>query len=445
MNDSNKTPKIIQLDEAQYAALSHLSEIEINGRVFRFPYRAMRALTLSEFNRLLADIQQHGVIYKIIADQDGNVIDGKYRLLAAFLLKLDVAVSIRPKLTTDQKEAWATNLNFNRRQLTKTEVKDVILRLKKEGRSCRQIAEALNVSRETVRTTDKTLSDEFPKRIVGKDGRSRPAHVYRSCVSVKSINEFAAASNAIKSSDPDRLPNKTIDLKRLERIARENKTEQLRQQTYEDVRTGTSTLLLGDFRVRGSEIDSESISLMLTDPPYAKEFLPLWNDLGALAQRVLKPGGIMLTYTGNLYLPDILQMLGKHLQYVWCLAILHSGQKKVVYPVNINQAWKFILWYCKPPMQIYWSPFADIFSGGQEKEHHKWQQSVAEAKYYLKALCPAGGTVLDPMMGSGTVVLAAMQLGFNATGIEIDPAAFSTAQDRIRKAEHVKEEGGSNV
>jgi DNA modification methylase len=49
------------------------------------------------------------------------------------------------------------------------------------------------------------------------------------------------------------------------------------------------------------------------------------------------------------------------------------------------------------------------------------------------------------MMGSGTVVLAAMQLGFNATGIEIDPAAYATAQERIKQTENIKEEGSLNV
>jgi DNA modification methylase len=86
-----------------------------------------------------------------------------------------------------------------------------------------------------------------------------------------------------------------------------------------------------------------------------------------------------------------------------------------------------------------------MYSGGKEKEHHDFQQSVEEAKYYLKALCPSGGTVLDPMMGSGTSIIAAMQLGLNAIGIEIDPAAYATAQERIKQTENVKAEGSLNV
>lgn len=39
------------------------------------------------------------------------------------------------------------------------------------------------------------------------------------------------------------------------------------------------------------DLEPESVDLILTDPPYPREFLPLWSDLGDLAERVLKRGG----------------------------------------------------------------------------------------------------------------------------------------------------------
>jgi DNA modification methylase len=45
--------------------------------------------------------------------------------------------------------------------------------------------------------------------------------------------------------------------------------------------------------------------------------------------------------------------------------------------------------------------------------------------------CPAGGTVLDPFLGSGTVGLVAEQEGRNCVGIELNPAYVKLATERI--------------
>ena len=51
----------------------------------------------------------------------------------------------------------------------------------------------------------------------------------------------------------------------------------------------------------------------------------------------------------------------------------------------------------------------------------------------LVRLCSRGGeTILDPFMGSGTTGVAAVRAGRRFIGIEIDPAHFETAVQRIR-------------
>ena len=45
-----------------------------------------------------------------------------------------------------------------------------------------------------------------------------------------------------------------------------------------------------------------------------------------------------------------------------------------------------------------------------------------------------GGHILDPFAGSGTTVLAAVQEGYTATGIEVTDTYAERARDRIRKA-----------
>ncbi len=54
-------------------------------------------------------------------------------------------------------------------------------------------------------------------------------------------------------------------------------------------------------------IADNSIDLIMTDPPYIREFKEQggWVDLAIQAERVLKPSGFIVTYCGQKYLPDI--------------------------------------------------------------------------------------------------------------------------------------------
>ena len=55
--------------------------------------------------------------------------------------------------------------------------------------------------------------------------------------------------------------------------------------------------------------------------------------------------------------------------------------------------------------------------------------------YLCRLVTPPGGTVLDPFMGSGTTIKAALSEGFDAIGIERDPAYYAIAQERLNGAQ----------
>jgi len=55
--------------------------------------------------------------------------------------------------------------------------------------------------------------------------------------------------------------------------------------------------------------------------------------------------------------------------------------------------------------------------------------------YLCRLVTPPAGIVLDPFMGSGTTIKAALSEGFNAIGIERDPAYFEMAQHRLNGAQ----------
>jgi site-specific DNA-methyltransferase (adenine-specific) len=55
--------------------------------------------------------------------------------------------------------------------------------------------------------------------------------------------------------------------------------------------------------------------------------------------------------------------------------------------------------------------------------------------YLCRLVTPPGGIVLDPFMGSGTTIKAAISEGFQAIGIERDPEYFEMAQHRLNGAQ----------
>lgn len=195
-----------------------------------------------------------------------------------------------------------------------------------------------------------------------------------------------------------------------------------------------SCILTGDFRTESESISDNSIDIIFTDPPYDEASTPLYGDLARIGARVLKPGGLCLAYSGQIHLPAIYALMGEHLDYLWTCAIRHTGGMQRIFKANVNTGWKPILMYVKPPRNVWWDSFVDITSGGREKEDHDWQQAESEAAYFLKALCPDGGLVFDPFMGSGTTLVAAKKIGLNYLGIEIKSEVADKARKRIHDA-----------
>ncbi len=353
-----------------------------------------------EYERLKASIKEVGMLVPVLTDENRGIIDGKHRLQAASELKSKtVPFRILHGLDDREKKHLAIKLNAQRRQMTQEERLAMATNLRKDGLSLRQIADILNVGHVTVSRILGAVPDEtgeLPDKVIGKDGKEYAAKVMRkpkTCTVTKTVGEAKRVfdvCDAIESAD---LPKSTIDVKRVEKIGRQVEINKKRSQEYEDLEVGKAKLMVGDFREKCSEIPDSSVDLCFTDPLYEKDALPIWGDLAEMCSNKLKAGGILMAYSGVLYLPQIHQMLGEHLTYLWTAAIYHSGRTKLVRAVQIHQAWKPVLVYYKPPLRKYWRPFLDMVSGGQEKDHHHYEESVAEAIHYIKAVCPPNGVL----------------------------------------------------
>jgi DNA modification methylase len=67
----------------------------------------------------------------------------------------------------------------------------------------------------------------------------------------------------------------------------------------------------------------------------------------------------------------------------------------------------------------------------QEYNNHPTVKPIELMKYLIKLITPPGGTVLDPFNGSGTTGMAAVELGFDYIGCELDPSYVEISIKRI--------------
>jgi ParB-like chromosome segregation protein Spo0J len=411
------------------------------------PYQLFPTLTDEEYAALKADIAERGVMVPIELDENGCILDGHHRVRAWTELRAegvkvgDYPRVIRVSMTEEQKRNHVRKLNILRRHLSRTQRDTVIAEMLQDGMSTRQVAEVVGVSKSTVNNigVQNWTPDAAPAKVNGRDGKQYPAkqtpREKTPSIFANTARDEERAKQAAQHIE-DAPTDKVLTTNRAARIARENVAQERAQRVTGDVIAGTARLILGDFRERGAELADRSVDLIFTDPPYPEEYLPLWRDLGQFAARVLKPDGLLLAYTGAMYLPAILNMLGESLEYWWAGSIVLDGPHSRVYARQIAQGSKPLLFYVptggKPRA---W--FEDTYkSEGAQKDAHDWQQSIGAAEYYIKTFTQPGESVVDPFLGGGTTGVAAIRLGRVFTGCEIDPAAFSEAQERISEYLH---------
>lgn len=87
-----------------------------------------------------------------------------------------------------------------------------------------------------------------------------------------------------------------------------------------------------------------------------------------------------------------------------------------------------------------WGGNEDDLSEGKKsvrpsRNHHPTVKPLALMRWLCRLVCPPGGTVLDPFMGSGTTGIAGVQEGFDFIGIEREAEYYAIAEKRIAAAQ----------
>ena len=189
-------------------------------------------------------------------------------------------------------------------------------------------------------------------------------------------------------------------------------------------------LIYSDFRE--VQLEAASVDAIITDPPYLEEYLPLYENLGAFSQKVLKPGGSLLVMTGQSYLPEIISALAKHLKFQWVISYLTPGPAAPIWQRRVNTTWKPVLWFVKGEYQGAW--VNDVCqSEGSDKRFHEWGQSEGGMADIIERFSKPGDLILDPFCGGGTTGITALRLARRFIGIDNDEETVEIAKGRILK------------
>ncbi len=176
---------------------------------------------------------------------------------------------------------------------------------------------------------------------------------------------------------------------------------------------------------------NKQYDFIITDPPYPKEYLPLYETLAIRSKEWLKDNGLLIMMCGQSYIDEIYKMLDNQLIYYWTACYLTPGQPTPLRQRQVNTTWKPILIYSKNK-DYKGKIFGDVFkSDGNDKDFHKWGQSVSGMYSIINQICLPGQSIFDPFMGAGTTGIAAIKYGCLFDGIDISEENINISKARL--------------
>ncbi len=206
------------------------------------------------------------------------------------------------------------------------------------------------------------------------------------------------------------------------------------------------TIKKDDIKTGLSWIPSQSCDVVCVDPPYSKEHIDLYADIGKVASRILKPNGHLLVLTGCAHLPAIMGALEQgasktNLRYKWTMSVLlpRSSPTSVLFK-GIVTGWKPVIVYKKKgPRQVKPALVYDVIEAKDkdDKTLHKWQQSEQVFSELLSSFRPRDNddfTVADICCGSGTTITSAIQVGATKVyACDCERESIETTKRRVKK------------
>lgn len=400
-------------------------------------------LTDAEFETLEQSILHDGIRDAIVT-WNGYIIDGhnRYKIAQKHGLQF-TTIEMQFESIYDVKD-WMFANQLGRRNLTELQKTNLIgqrynNQKQRHGgdrkskaqnellaNTAETIADEYNVSRETVKraadfatgldhTTPELKQDILQGKVkVNKDD----------------VQQLAKAEPTFTATSPAEILKEANRIKSERKKKRMEAENEKRKQLAADGATKIVDIdfRLGDFEDVFSDIPDGSIDCIITDPPYPYEFIECWTKLGRFAKRVLKPNGFCIAYSGQMYLPEVMQRMSEHLDYYWTFAVYHTGGTQIVNGVNIMCRWKPVLIFQNGKRKLE-NTMQDYFISEQrEKDGHEWQQSKSGVAYLVEMFTNPDDLICDPFAGSATTLIQARNMQRRIIGAEINLTTYNIAR-----------------
>lgn len=404
----------------------------------------------AEFEALKESIRRDGVIVPVVVRSNGDMIDGHHRRAIAEDLGVDCPTKV-VDIDDETADRWRLILNLARRHLEEWERLDMIAALVRPIYE----AEKAKAKQRQGRRTDLTSGKALPISVT----RARDVAAARLAEEIERVGapiaavggqtiEKALAWAALADKAPElrhgvtegkATPGEAIKTakQREKRKSSQEQEQEAREATLAEVMVDANgpgwRLLAGDFRERLLDLPAGCVDLIVTDPPYPTESLPLYGDLARIARHVLAEDGICVVLTGQISLDRVIALMTEHLRYGWCYVQPLPGSHSRIMGRHVLQTWKPWVAFTKnqwPSGRIDWHPDT-LDPSYRAKDQYRWQQDPEPARLLIDALCPEGGTICDPFTGTGSYGLVALDMGRQFIGVELDEGRFDLAKEKL--------------
>jgi len=242
---------------------------------------------------------------------------------------------------------------------------------------------------------------------------------------VEKLREQYNKAEPLTGKDLDKLAR---ELRKADRIEEEKRTEH-------QVEWGIYNISVAE---ASSIADMCNVDAIVTDPPYPRDDLDVYAELGEYAMTALKPGGWCAVMVGQQYMPHIMQvMIEAGLIWRWQICLHYAGGGHArINEMAVFQNWKPVLMFQKgpaSPLPRWHGDYIKEVPSEQNKSLHKWQQGASAFKKLCWLVASKGDCIADPFLGAGTTGVAALQMGMNFVGSDIDAEACGIAEKRIAR------------
>jgi hypothetical protein len=365
-----------------------------------------------ELEELAFDIQIHGLLQPIVKYQ-GKILDGRNRYLACG------SVSVEPKfieyLESDP-AGFVTSMNIERRHLTPSQRACVGVELLPFYKNAMKEKEHTRKTGGTVELIPQSKSRDF----VAEKVHVNPHYITDAAM--------------LKEKSPELFEEMKSGLIHMKEALHEVHKKERKEERERIAEKGKSIKPDERWNVWKADITTwkapRQYDFIITDPPYPKEYLPLYETLARRANEWLKPGGLLIAMCGQSYINQIYSIMDKYLKYYWNAAYLTPGQSASIWNKQVIPKWKPLLIYSIG--EYSGKMFGDVFeSGANEKDFHKWGQSVSGMLSIIKQICLPGQSILDPFCGAGTTGIAALDYGCLFDGIDIEMKNVNISRARL--------------